>query len=311
LSSPNRATKPFGLVGSTFGMIHVPLAMHRRLMKGEVPISYILIETHMGYRVYAEKEGSGVFDPLGNLLDGSWTLGGTEYLGSESAGVLSKDGRVLSFGTFERSIQSIKSDVLGSYQSKTLQHMSVDLDDGDGALSALIAMEPFISRSLQYYVGFEDDPQSDHLKMFSGIINEVSIRNSIMTIEADEGETALDDTFYLDRASRYSSPLNSNDRLPIPYGDLTDGSTGVWTLPCIDTANFVYCFGDCEVLTVAGGNSISIYADGVLVNPADYTFDESNNYEAKGLISTITFTSDQANKVISARGKGKVLTEVR
>lgn len=118
----------------------------------------------------------------------------------------------------------------------------------------------------------------------------------------------LTDTFYLSRASRYSAPKNGNERLPIVYGDMTDGTNGIWPLPCIDTANFVYAFAGHAVLTVAGGNSINIYADGVLVNPANYTFSASNNYESKGTISTITFTSDQINAVITARGKGKVLT---
>lgn len=118
----------------------------------------------------------------------------------------------------------------------------------------------------------------------------------------------LSDTFYLSRASRYSAPLNGNDRLPVVYGDLTDGTEGIWTLPCINTAAFVYAFAGHSVLTVAGGNSISIYADGVLVAPASYAFSASNNYEAKGIIATVIFTTDRANAVITARGKGKVLT---
>ncbi len=117
--------------------------------------------------------------------------------------------------------------------------------------------------------------------------------------------SSLTDYFYLKRAGRYIFPLNSNDKLPIVYGDLTDGSNGNWVLPCIDVSNYVYAFAGHEVMSVGEGNSISIYADGVLAAPANYTFDESDNYESEGIISTITFTTDQANKVITARGKGK------
>ena len=117
--------------------------------------------------------------------------------------------------------------------------------------------------------------------------------------------TLLSDTYYLPRTSRYASPLAGNDRQPLPYGDLTDGSSGVWILPCIDTVNHVYCFSASPVLTVAEGNSISIYADDVLVDPADYTFNASNDYEGNGDIATITFTVDKANSIVSARGKGK------
>jgi hypothetical protein len=117
----------------------------------------------------------------------------------------------------------------------------------------------------------------------------------------------LTDTFYLGRSSRYANPLEGNDRLPIVYGDLTDGTKGIWQLPCIDTVNHVYAYADHQVLSVAGGNSIAIYADNVLVG-AGYTFDESNDYESKGVIATVTFTSDQVNAVITAKGKGKVST---
>jgi hypothetical protein len=121
-------------------------------------------------------------------------------------------------------------------------------------------------------------------------------------------QPTLTDTFYLPRAGRYSNPQNTNDTLPFPYGDLTDGTAGVWTLPYIDTVNFVYCFAAFPVLSVANGNSINIYADGVLVNPVNYSFDEDDDYEGEGHIAKITFTSDQANATITARGKGKALT---
>jgi len=116
----------------------------------------------------------------------------------------------------------------------------------------------------------------------------------------------LDDTFYLPRAGRYSNAKSANDPLPLVYGDLTDGSEGIWVLPCIDTVNFVYCYAGHAVQSIAEGNSINIYADGVLVDPANYSFNESIDYEGKGLIATIAFTVDQANTVIAARGKGKV-----
>lgn len=113
-------------------------------------------------------------------------------------------------------------------------------------------------------------------------------------------------THYLLRAGQYSSPANSNDRLPVVYGDLTDGSSGNWVLPCINTSSNVYCFAAHETLSVVNGNSINIYANGVLVAPANYTFSHSNNYESLGVISTITFSvAPTQNATITARGKGK------
>ena len=120
--------------------------------------------------------------------------------------------------------------------------------------------------------------------------------------------TKLTDTFYLKRAGRYAAPLNSADRLPVVYGDLTDGTLGVWTLPEIDTANYVFAFAGHEVLSVANGNSIAIYENDLLLDPAMYTFNEANNYEGLGVIATIDITTPKTGSIITARGMGKPTT---
>ena len=166
-------------------MYRVPINFHKRLMRGESPIPYIVIDTHMGYRAYAEKELAKVFEVAARLADGTYTADGTYLAGGDSAGVIAKDGRVISFGSFERSLQSAKDDILGAYSSKTLQSMTVELDNSDGKLALLIASEPFIGRPVKAYVGFGSDPQSEHLETFSGIITELSVMQT-MTIEANE-----------------------------------------------------------------------------------------------------------------------------
>jgi len=118
----------------------------------------------------------------------------------------------------------------------------------------------------------------------------------------------LTDTYYLGRTGRYSLPQNSNDRLPLVYGDLTDSSEGNWKLPCIDTNTYVYCFAAHEVLSVANGNSITIYENGVEVDSGDYAFDESNDYEGEGVIATVTFSTPKTGSTITARGMGKPTT---
>jgi hypothetical protein len=115
----------------------------------------------------------------------------------------------------------------------------------------------------------------------------------------------LSDLYYLPRAGRYANPLNSNDHLPLVYGDLTDGTLGIWVAPCIDTVNYVYAFSGAEVLSVANGNSISVYENNLLLDPAMYTFDEANDYEGKGVIATIDFATPKTGATITVRGKGK------
>ena len=118
----------------------------------------------------------------------------------------------------------------------------------------------------------------------------------------------LTDTFYLKRAGRYASPLNSADRLPVVYGDLTDGTLGNWVLPEIDTTNYVYAFAGHEVLSVANGNNISIYENDLLLDPSMYVFNEANDYEGLGVIATIDFATPKTGSIITARGMGKPTT---
>jgi hypothetical protein len=163
----------------------VPILFHNRLMRGEVPISYVVIQTHLGYRAYAEKELKGVFSLLGYIADGSYLADGSITAGSASAGIIEKSGRVLNFGSFERTLQSKKDDVLAAYSGKQIQHISMNMDNSDRYFSQLIAKEPFIGRPIKCYVGFENDSQSEHLSIFSGIISEMSVLPTLM-IEADE-----------------------------------------------------------------------------------------------------------------------------
>ena len=166
-------------------MLRITKGIHDRLMRGEQPVIYALVETHMGYRAYATKELGKVFDILGHILDGSFELDGSTLLGADSTGMIEKSAKLLDPGSFERTISPIKDDVLTSYQGKQKQHISIQLDNADRYFSQLTAKEPFIGRTLRMYVGFEDESQSVHLRIFTGIISEISML-PIMTIEADE-----------------------------------------------------------------------------------------------------------------------------
>jgi hypothetical protein len=265
----------------------LPIATHNRIQYGEIPVVYCVIETHMGSRVYAEKEVTATI-----------------------SGALEASARVLSFGSFERTLQPKKDDVLAAYEGKQIQHISLTLDNADRYFSRLMAKEPFLGRTITVKVGFEDEAETNHISLFKGVITEVFPLPELI-IEADErsgtGTLYLSDTYYLPRTSRYANPLNGNDRLPIVYGDLTDGTEGVWQIPCIDTANHIYAYAGHPVLSAAGGNTVSVYVDGVLQS-SGYTFSESNNVESLGNIATITFTADQGNSIVTVRGKGKVTT---
>ena len=166
-------------------MYRIAKSMHDRLMRGEQPTPYIVIETNLGYRAYAAKELTEVFDVLGLIADGSVMADGSHTAGSESAGVLEKSARVLDFGSFERTLQPRTADVMAAYSKKQKQHISIQLDNADRYFSRLIAKEPFLGRPIRAYVGFKAESQSNHMRIFTGRISEISAM-PVMTIEADE-----------------------------------------------------------------------------------------------------------------------------
>jgi len=286
-----------------------PLTLHKGLHRGETPIVYVMINTPMGWRGYSTKEiNSGFTEESPRLADGTITADGTYTAGAGDYGMLDLQGRIVSIGKLSRTIRPSNTDIIGAYQNRQLQHISFTLADHDDYFTKMLPSEPLLNSEVRIYVGFDSDPHTDHLRIFNGYISSIKATSIGVEINAEERFT-LGNTFFLTRSGRYSEPLYTNDRLPIVYGDLTDGSLGNWVLPCIDVdaagGKPVYCFAAHEVLSVANGNTITIYENDLELNSALYTFDEANDYEGLGTIATITFTSPKTGSIITARGKGK------
>ena len=143
-------------------MYRVTADFHNALMRGEKPVLYCVITTHMGKRVYAAKE-----------------------LQVTISDALEKSARVLDFGSFERTAMPLTRNVLTAYSSKQLQHIRIQLDNSDAHFAKLSAKEPFLSRPISVYVGFESIAATSHLSLFTGKIVELSVLN-ILTIEAKD-----------------------------------------------------------------------------------------------------------------------------
>ncbi len=116
----------------------------------------------------------------------------------------------------------------------------------------------------------------------------------------------LQDVFALPRAGRYAHPERAAERLPLVYGDLTlpSGNNGVYLCPQIDTENSVFCLAAHHILSVAQGNSFSLYDDEGLIDPGEYTVTSGGDYEGKGEIAYATFSVPPVGAV-RARCKGK------
>ena len=120
---------------------------------------------------------------------------------------------------------------------------------------------------------------------------------------ADLTKQRLSDVFRVPRAGRYSSPENTGEALPLPYGDLTTiqgVERGVYLCPKIDTAGA----GTWCVAGHAIHGSVKLFdADG-LIDPGDYTLNPANDYQGKGVIATAAF-SVAPNQFVEAICKGK------
>lgn len=107
-------------------------------------------------------------------------------------------------------------------------------------------------------------------------------------------------------ASRYASPRDGNAILPIVYGVNLGSGTGRWVCPCINTATYQYLYSDSPVLSVANGNTVRVYKDGVL-QTSGYTFTASGTDANGKTIAYITFAANPGDSaVISAQGSGKI-----
>ncbi len=75
---------------------------------------------------------------------------------------------------------------MASYTRKQQQRMSVTLTNTDHYFSKLLPKEPFLGRPLWAYIGFEDLPQSEHLVLFGGTIDQLERSDETLICEAIE-----------------------------------------------------------------------------------------------------------------------------
>ena len=166
-------------------MYRATINFHKRIQRGEIPIFIIVIETDLGQRAYAKKELDLISDIDENLADGSVTADGS-HTASSGPGFLEKSARLLSFSGSARTIQPKKQGLLLSYTKKQQKHISVTLINTDRYFSKLIAKEPFLTKEIYSYLGFEDLPFNEALEDFRGTIESLAITPEKLMLEAVE-----------------------------------------------------------------------------------------------------------------------------
>ncbi|MDH5664737.1 MAG: hypothetical protein OEY10_00365 [Nitrosopumilus sp.] len=166
-------------------MINTSINFHNRVLRGESPEAYIEIKTHMGTRAYAEESVSEDAISVGRLADGTWLADGTVLAGGDVY-MLSRDKRVKQYGRLTDTIAAKQQDLLSAFSSKRQGSFTVTLDNTDLKLSALMASEPFISRPLYLKLGFEDIDASEHIILFRGIITDIQLTQTLVSLTAIE-----------------------------------------------------------------------------------------------------------------------------
>ncbi|MEK6712226.1 MAG: hypothetical protein AABZ64_16785 [Nitrospinota bacterium] len=120
---------------------------------------------------------------------------------------------------------------------------------------------------------------------------------------ADLTKDRLGDPHRIARASRYASPENGGDALPLVYGDLTTiqgVERGVWRCPKIDTAGAgTYC-----VAGHAIHGSVKLFDGAGEIPAGNYTLNLANDFQGQGVIATAAFSA-APSQFVEAIGKGK------
>ena len=163
-------------------MYRTTIGFHDRINRGEKPYAHVFVDTHLGFRAYAERT---VDDATGYLADGTYKADGSITAGV-GLGLLETQGRLLSYSGFDRTIQPKKADIMAAYNRKQQQSVSITLDNADNHFSKLVAQEVFLSRKLYLYLGFVDLNINEHLRLFGGQIFETELNEMTCRVSAHE-----------------------------------------------------------------------------------------------------------------------------
>jgi len=118
----------------------------------------------------------------------------------------------------------------------------------------------------------------------------------------------LNDTLLLETAAKYLHPGDPGAILPVVCGDFLTAAVnssdpeagGMLPAVLIDVTTWTYCLNNGR----SAAQISEIYVEDVKQNPIVYTIDLANNYEGKGLITTVTFNTDPGGRQVAWRGLG-------
>ncbi len=274
------------------------------------------LSTPSGLRVFCRtRPEDGMIATSGHIYfaDGTWRADGSHLAGADSEALLDISATVLDGGGFSTG-NSLGRSALEAVRERVAPLHTLILSNepdarGEPRFEQIAAGEPVVGGRLDIRLAFPGGGTDDVITLQSFMVERVAIRGA-QAVLTSQGvgpggfiKAGLSRSFLVPRASRYASPENPADALPLPYGDLTVPARtdkGVYRCPKINTTGAgTYCVGGWALHSAA-----SLFDDDGLIDPGDYTLKLANDYEGAGEIATAVF-SVAPNGSVTAVCKGK------
>jgi hypothetical protein len=259
----------------------------------ELPVVVLYISGISSRRAYSIIAPDDHVSADTSYYDGSRYVGDGRPFGAD-AGIIEQEARIESFGSLTQNTSINFKNIIGSFSSAELGAITFTLDNKDEHFSAMFGDdlgESFLNQTAEIIQGFQGLAYGDYIPLFRGTIIDEQLDDNKVRLTAEALSSTLYESYILTKADIYSSPSQSNDVLPLVFGDCTEntGEQGIVKAPCIDTGNDVYCLAGHPILS--SGNSITLYDDDGAIDAGDYTVTYSGDYESTGItIAYVTFS---------------------
>lgn len=160
-------------------------AWHTAQIAGARPMPLAVLRTPMGDRIWGLTWPSIGQALSGGYLDAEVDLDADRYLDADGI-VLEESDRLLAVTGLTSSLRPVEGGLLGSYTAAELPAVTVELDNGDKAMSALIGREYVLHQPLTVYAAFPGSDVLDALPKRAGHVTRWVLTKRSLVLEAEE-----------------------------------------------------------------------------------------------------------------------------
>lgn len=150
-----------------------------------MPSVYMVVITDRGNHIFADKQLSGCFRAHDLLADSSALANGLVNASGDINAIEISD-RLINPGILSRSIQPKTRDVINSLTNKEKQNITIEFDNHDYKLSQNIVKDPWLTKIIMVYAGFEADTLAEQVLLFTGRIMELEVQKVNLLVYAEE-----------------------------------------------------------------------------------------------------------------------------